>query len=68
MTLEEARKLSCDNCPHYIDKGQDENYCKIAYWRMFERAPHQRRPGFCPIYKRASREAWAEKRMQDGES
>ena len=65
MTLEEAKKWSCDNCPHWVDKGEEEQYCKIAYWRMFVRAPHQKRPGFCPIYIRAYREAWNERRTQD---
>ena len=57
MTLEEARKLSCDNCEFYIYKGDDECYCKIAGYRMFTRYGRQRKPKFCPIEKRAKREA-----------
>lgn len=57
MTLEEAKKLSCDECEFFIDKGEDESHCRIAYYREFVRKRGQRKPKFCPIENRARTEA-----------
>ena len=64
VTMEEAKKLSCATCEHHVDKGQDENYCKIACWKCYEMLPHMRKPGWCPILKRAKRVDW-ERRMEN---
>ena len=57
MTLEEAKKLSCDDCEFFIDKGEDESYCRLAHYREFTRSRKQRKPRFCPIERRAKIEA-----------
>ena len=65
MTFDEAKKLSCEYCPHHVDKGQDENYCKIAYWKQYEMLPHMKKPGWCPIFKRAKREEWEARQSEN---
>ena len=59
MTLEEAKKLTCDECPHWLYKGDDEQYCKACGFRCFSRHRNQRKPGWCPMFKRAKYEAKA---------
>lgn len=56
MTVKEAKQLSCDDCPYLIFKGDDEQYCRIAHYRMFTRQKWQNKPKFCPIMKRAYEE------------
>ena len=56
MTFEEAKKLKCVDCEYHVYKGDDEQYCRIAHWREFSLNPHQKKPGFCPIMKRARKE------------
>lgn len=65
MTLEEAKKFSCEECEFFIDKGEDESYCKISHFRQFTRARWQRKPKFCPIEKRAKIEAGVYQNGQD---
>ena len=66
MTYEEARDLTCDECPHYVDKGPEESYCRISHWREFARRPHQKKPSFCPIFKKAKFEAWESRKRNEG--
>ena len=46
---------SCDACPKYIYKGEDEQYCQAARMREIWRKKWQKKPKWCPIERRVTR-------------
>ena len=46
---------SCDDCPKYIYKGKDEQYCQAARMREIWRKKWQKKPKWCPIERRVTR-------------
>ena len=47
---------SCAECPKYIYKGDDEQYCHAAYMREISLKKWQRKPKWCPIDSMQRRE------------
>ena len=47
---------SCDACPKYIYKGEDEQYCQAARMREIRRKKWQKKPKWCPIERRVRAE------------
>ena len=45
---------SCDACPKYIYKGEDEQYCQAARMREIWRKKWQKKPKWCPIERRVT--------------
>lgn len=66
MTFEEAKKLKCMDCEYHVYKGDEEQYCRIARWREFSLNSRQRKPGFCPILKRAKMQRDEGKTIMEG--
>ena len=51
---------SCDACPKYIYKGEDEQYCQVARMREIWRKKWQKKPKWCPIERRVRAENGSE--------
>ena len=59
--MSEIKPESCMDCPKYIYKGDDEQYCRAARMRMFSLARWQKKPRWCPFERR---ERYAMPRVQ----
>ena len=52
MIEERKPPESCMECPKYIYKGEDEQYCQAAHMRDFVLKRWQKKPKWCPIERR----------------
>ena len=43
---------SCEKCPKYIYKGDDEAYCRAARLREVTLQKYQKKPRWCPLRER----------------
>ena len=50
------RCIRCIDCPKYIYKGDDEQYCQAARMREIYLKRWQDKPKWCPLERRARRE------------
>lgn len=46
---------SCELCPKFVYKGDDELHCQAARMREYTLLKWQKRPKWCPIARRVKR-------------
>lgn len=47
--MSEIKPESCMDCPKFIYKGEDEQYCRAARMRNFTLQRWQKKPRWCPL-------------------